>query len=94
MYVARYCRHDVLRAVGALASRIINWTVRCDKKLLRLIEYMECTKEWRTIVFVGDELTGVRISLLLMLILLYARTRRSLPVEGFWLLLGRIPSIR
>ena len=41
MYVARYCRHDLLRAGGILASNVIEWTVTCDKKLHRLIEYME-----------------------------------------------------
>ena len=63
MYVARYCRQDLLRAVGILASQISVWTTESDKKLTRLIAYMESAKGWRSVAFVGDDLKDTRISL-------------------------------
>ena len=37
MYIARFARPDLLRAVGALTTMITKWTPLCDKKLFRII---------------------------------------------------------
>ena len=39
MYLARFARPDLLRAVGALSTLITKWTTLCDRKLFRIIKY-------------------------------------------------------
>ena len=43
LYGARVARYDLLRPVRALASRITRWTKLCDKKLHRLVSYINET---------------------------------------------------
>ena len=54
MYIARFARPDLLRAVGALSTMITRWDLLCDRKLFRIIKYMNGTTNWRQIGFVGD----------------------------------------
>ncbi len=35
MYIARFARQDLLRAVGALTTMITRWGEMCDRKLFR-----------------------------------------------------------
>ena len=43
MYGARFARPDLLRAVCVLARRITKWDDDCDKRLLRLVAYINST---------------------------------------------------
>ena len=54
MYIARFARPDLLRAVGVLTTQITRWTPLCDRKLFRIIKYMNGTTSWRQIGFIGD----------------------------------------
>ena len=54
MYIARFARPDLLRAVGALTTMITKWDELCDRKLYRIIKYMNGTAAWRQIGFIGD----------------------------------------
>ena len=54
MYIARFARADLLRAVGVLTTMIMKWVELCDRKLFRIIKYMNGTAQWRQIGFVGD----------------------------------------
>ncbi len=38
MYIARFARPDLLRAVGALSTMITKWDELCDRKLYRIIK--------------------------------------------------------
>ena len=55
LYVARMARFDLLRAVCRLACFVTKWTFECDKKLFRLICYINSTKHLRMVGWVGDE---------------------------------------
>jgi hypothetical protein len=33
LYTARYCRHDLLRATGRLATMVTKWNTECDRRL-------------------------------------------------------------
>ena len=57
MYMARYARHDIRRAVGALTPYITCWKAVHDRKLLRLIEHINSTLDSRQIGFIGGPLT-------------------------------------
>ena len=54
MYIARLARQDLLRAVGALTTMITRWDEMCDRKLFRIIKYMNGSVQWRQIGFTGD----------------------------------------
>ena len=47
MYGARFARPDLLRAVCVLARRITKWDEDCDKRLLRLVTYINSTLHYR-----------------------------------------------
>jgi hypothetical protein len=57
LYAARMARFDLLRATCRLACYITKWTEECDKRLLRLIRYIHCSKGYRQIGWVGDPLS-------------------------------------
>ena len=54
MYIARLARPDLRRAVGALSTMITKWDTLCDRKLFRIVKYIDGTTDWRQIGFVGD----------------------------------------
>ena len=54
MHIARVARPDLLRAVGVLSTMITKWDILCDRKLFRIIKYINGTTSWRQIGFVGD----------------------------------------
>ena len=54
LYAARVGRFDLLRAICALASKVSKWTRACDRKLLRLIRYVNCSLDHRQVGWVGD----------------------------------------
>jgi hypothetical protein len=63
MYIARFARADLLRAVGVLTTMITKWDELCDRKLFRIIKYMNGTAAWRQIGFVGDPPEDLEIGL-------------------------------
>jgi hypothetical protein len=54
LYGARFARSDLLRAVGALACQVTKWTRLCDKKLLRLVSYINSSLNLRMVSWVSD----------------------------------------
>ena len=54
LYVARIARYDFMWTVNMLAREVTRWTVACDRRLLRLIQYMHQTVEHSQVCFVGD----------------------------------------
>ncbi len=63
MYIARFARPDLLRAVGVLSTMITKWDTLCDRKLFRIIKYIHGTTQWRQIGFVGDNPDDVSLGL-------------------------------
>ena len=55
LYAARMARFDLLFAVNRLASCITKWTPLCDKRLHRIMCYIESTKHYRMVNFCGDD---------------------------------------
>ena len=43
LYAARYARFDLLRAVCYLAQYITKWDEQCDRRLYRLMCYIDST---------------------------------------------------
>ena len=60
LYAARLCRFDLLRAVCYLATFVTKWTSECDRKLHRLVCYINSSKHLRMIGWVGDELSALQ----------------------------------
>ena len=60
LYAARLARFDLLRAVCHLATYVTKWTSECDKKLHRLVCYINSSKYLRMIGWVGDPLAAVQ----------------------------------
>ena len=63
MYIARFARPDLLRAVGVLSTMITKWTPLCDRKWLRIIEYMSGSTAWRQNGFIGDSADELQLAL-------------------------------
>ena len=64
MYIARFARQDLLRAVGALTTIITRWDEMCDRALFRIIKHLNGTTEWRQIGFMGDTPANLQLGLL------------------------------
>ena len=47
LYAARYARFELLRAIGFLACHVSKWDVQCDRRLYRLMSYIEHTLDHR-----------------------------------------------
>ena len=54
LYAARMARFDLLRAVFHLACFIAKWTNECDRRLHRLVCYINSTKSYRVVGWIGD----------------------------------------
>ena len=46
LYVARMARPDILRATCMLARKVSRWCKECDRRLHRLVSYLNCTQAW------------------------------------------------
>ena len=53
-YAARMARFDLLRPTQGLARYLTKWTKRKDKQLHRLMSYINHTKTWRSVGWLGD----------------------------------------
>ena len=56
LYGARVSRWDLLQTVNYLAIRLTKWNVVCDKRLFRLICYIDTTRDWIMYPVIGDNL--------------------------------------
>ena len=63
LYLARTNRPDTLWSVCSLARNVSKWTTACDKRLLRLMSYLNCTKDKVTTNYVGDPISECRVHL-------------------------------
>ena len=63
MYIALFARQDLLRAVGALTTMITRWDELCDRKLFRIIKYINGAVEWQQVGFVGDTTEHLQLGL-------------------------------
>ena len=61
LYAARMVRYDLLRPVTYLASRITKWSKVCDRKLLRLVSYINCSKDHVLRGWIGDKLDDLKL---------------------------------
>ena len=55
MFAARWARADLLRAIGFLASNLHEWGETQDRRLFRLMCYINNTLQLRLIAFIGDK---------------------------------------
>ena len=60
LYGARMGRYDLIRPVQALASRVTKWN-RCDKKLHRLVSYINSTLELHLYGWVRDSPQDIEV---------------------------------
>ena len=63
LYLARIGRPDLLYSVNILARCVTKWTRACDKRLERLIAYINKTKDYVQHCFVGDNANNCQIGL-------------------------------
>jgi hypothetical protein len=56
---ARMARFDLLRAAQGLARYLSKWTTKQDEELYRLICFINPTKSWEMVGWVGDDLRDV-----------------------------------
>ena len=55
LYGARMARFDLLRAVCALACCVTKWDTNCDRKLHRLMCYINSTLHYRQVGWVSQD---------------------------------------
>ena len=55
MYAARMARWDLLRAISHLACFMTSWTPDCDKRLHRIMCYVNSTYGLRQVAWIGDD---------------------------------------
>ena len=60
LYGARFVRMDILRIVGFLACAFTRWTKDCDKRLHRLVSYINTTLSARQVGWVADPLSTLQ----------------------------------
>ena len=54
LYAARMAPYDLLHVVGGSASVVTKWTVECDRKLHRLMFYIDSMHAFRRSGWIGD----------------------------------------
>ena len=82
LWLARLARPDILRPINELATRVQRWTRADDKKVLRLIQYLQASMHYRLLGYIGNELDDVRLRHMWMLISLGTPAMRSPPAEA------------
>ena len=63
LYLARIGRLDILWSVNKLARSITKWTRAYDKRLIRLISYIQHTCEYKQYCYVGNTAKQCRLGL-------------------------------
>ena len=62
-YAARLARFDLLRAVANLSRYVTKWTREHDKRLMKLMQYIKCTLDYRQVGWIGDDITKLILHL-------------------------------
>ena len=62
MYLARFARDELKRAIGHLATKFTVWDDLCDQKLYRIIRFMVGSHDWRQLGFLGDNLKDLKLA--------------------------------
>ena len=63
LYGARFVRMDLLRIIGFLACAFTRWTPECDKRLHRLVSYLDTTVDAMQVGWVADDLSQLQPTL-------------------------------
>ena len=63
LYAARLARFDLLKAVQALATKVSKWDHACDRKLHRLVCYINGTLDFRLMGHICDSPDNLDIAL-------------------------------
>ena len=63
LYAARMARFDLLKAVCTLASEISKWTAESDRKLHRLVSYINSTLHVKMTGWVGNDIKDISLDL-------------------------------
>ena len=63
LYAARLARFDLLKAIAALASKIDKWDCACDKRLHRLMCYVNSSLSHRLKGYIGDDIKELKLGL-------------------------------
>jgi len=61
LYGARMCRFDLLRPTCRLAQKVTKWDRACDKRLHRLMSYINSTLDHKLYSWVGDEAKDISV---------------------------------
>ena len=62
-YAARLARFDLLRAVANLSRYVTKWTCEHDKHLMKLMQYIKCTLDYRQVGWIGDDISKLNLHL-------------------------------
>ena len=62
-YAARLSRFDLLRAVANLARYITKWDREMDLRLMKLMQYVKSTLDYRQTGWIGDPIAGLNLHL-------------------------------
>ena len=62
-YAARLARFDLVRAVASLSRYVTKWTCEHDKRLMKLMQYIKCTLDYRQVGWIGDDITKLNLHL-------------------------------
>jgi hypothetical protein len=63
LYAARMARFDLLKAVSNLAKKVTKWNTNCDKKLHRMMCYINSSLDYRLKGHVNDPADSLSLSL-------------------------------
>ena len=63
LWLARLARPDIIKPINDLATKVQAWTKAEDKKVLRLIQYIDATKHYRLIGYINDDPSELYLSL-------------------------------
>ena len=63
LYAARVARYDLLRPCCALASMVTKWDSRCDRKLHRLVSYINSSLKTKMQGWIGDPKESLTVTL-------------------------------
>ncbi len=62
LYAARIGRWDLLRSVTYLSRRVTRWNPDCDRRLLRLTMYINCTVDDKAEAFAGEGMDSCQLA--------------------------------
>ena len=61
LYAARMGRFDLLRATNSLARYVTKWGPTCDRRLHRLVCYINSTKHIKMVGWIGDQMKDLEL---------------------------------